>query len=296
VSKRWLVGSAAAVVLTVGLAAFLQEGLLRDEEATAGHKPAARLAAVPAPNTPSDGVPANVAPTARSLKTASASAARPPAGAGSSAKPRVAPLAGRIRPNVTYRGKATFYDAGDGNGACLFGPADTTMTAAMNQTDYESAKACGAYVRVRTANGAAVTVRITNLCPLPCAPGQIDLSRQAFAKLAKPSLGEVPITWKLLSPPLTTKISIRYQTGSSQWWCGLQVINHRNPIARLEVRTRNGWRRLPRASHNYFISAHGDGCGGAIRATDIHGQRLTFTGVKISPDVAQPTDKQFTRR
>lgn len=49
------------------------------------------------------------------------------------------------------------------------------MIGAMNQTDHESSKACGAYVLVRAANGASVTVR-TNLCPLPCAPGQIDLS------------------------------------------------------------------------------------------------------------------------
>ena len=34
-----------------------------------------------------------------------------------------APLAGRIVPGVTYHGVATEYSAGDGNGACLFGPA-----------------------------------------------------------------------------------------------------------------------------------------------------------------------------
>jgi expansin (peptidoglycan-binding protein) len=73
------------------------------------------------------------------------------------------------------------------------------------------------------------------------------------------------------------------------------VINHRNPVARLEVRARGGWRRLPRANHNYFVSAHGDGCGGAIRATDIHGQRLTFAGIALKPDVAQPTRAQFAR-
>jgi expansin (peptidoglycan-binding protein) len=226
---------------------------------------------------------------------ASSAAPRPSSTGTGSSKPGGTQLAGRIRPNVTYHGKATFYDTGDGDGACLFGPASDLMIGAMNQTDYESAKACGAYVQIRGVNGGSVTVRITNLCPLPCRPGQIDLSPQAFAKLGKREQGEVPITWKLVSPPLSSKIKIRYKTGSSQYWCGLQVINHRNPVARLEVRAPGGWRRLTRAGFNYFISDHGDGCGKAIRVTDIYGQRLTFTGVTISPDVAQTTKAQFAR-
>lgn len=92
------------------------------------------------------------------------------------------------------------------------------MIAAMNHTDYESAKACGAYVRVRAANGNSITVRIVNECPLPCAPGQLDLSQQAFAKLADPSLGRIPITWTLLSPAAPGTLSIRYKTGSSRSW------------------------------------------------------------------------------
>jgi len=296
VHRRWLIGVAAALV--VGLAALWLGTSLPHRDAAAGAEPAVPLAGLPAPGASGGSALVSVAPAVRSSTTAppaSAAAARPSATGSPSARSGAAPLAGRIRPGVTYRGKATFYDAGNGDGACLFGPADDVMIAAMNQTDYESARACGAYVRVRAAGGASVTVRITNLCPLPCARGQIDLSPQAFAKLAKPSLGEVPITWKLLSPELSTTISIRYKTGSSRWWCALQVINHRNPVARLEVRARDGWRRLPRESFNYFVSAHGDGCGEAIRVTDIYGQRLTVTGVAISPDVVQPTRAQFAR-
>jgi expansin len=206
-----------------------------------------------------------------------------------------APLAGRIVPGVTYHGVATEYSAGDGNGACLFGPAANLMIAAMNYTDYETAKACGDYVLVKAADGASVTVLITNECPLPCAPGQLDLSQQAFAKLADPAAGRITVTWKLLSPAMSRKISIRYMTGSSQWWCGIQVIGHRNPVARLEVRVGNSWRRLPRTAYNYFISAHGSGCGGPIRITDIYGQRLTVKGVALRPNVKQPTRVQFAR-
>jgi expansin (peptidoglycan-binding protein) len=206
-----------------------------------------------------------------------------------------APLAGRIVPGATYHGVATAYSAGDGNGACLFGPAANLMIAAMNYTDYETAKACGDYVLVHAADGASITVLITNECPLPCAPGQLDLSQQAFAKLANPALGRIPITWQLLSPAMSRTISVRYQTGSSRWWCAIQLIGHRNPVALLEVRAGNRWRQLPRTDYNYFTSGDGSGCGGPIRITDIYGQQLTINGLAVLPNVIQPTRVQFAR-
>lgn len=233
-----------------------------------------------------------------------------PAAAASSASPRPAatpaagrarqasgsaPLAGRIKPGVSYTGVATFYDVGNGDGACLYGPTADVMTAAMNTTDYETSKACGAYILVRAASGASVTVRITNECPLPCAPGQLDLSPQAFAKLADPVKGRIPITWSLLSPSTSDTISIRYKTGSTRYWCGIQAIGHRNPLARLEVRTGSGWSELPRTGYNYFLSEQGSGCGDAIRLTDIYGERLEISGTAVRPDVVQPTRVQFAQ-
>jgi len=169
------------------------------------------------------------------------------------------------------------------------------MIAAMNHTDYESARACGAYVQVRAANGASITVRIVNECPLPCAPGQLDLSQQAFAKLAKLSVGRLPITWTLLSPASAGTISVRYKAGSSQYWCGIQAIGHRNPVAALEVKTGGSWRKLHRTDYNYFLSPDGRGCGKSIRITDIYGERLIIDGIALKPDVAQPTRLQFAR-
>jgi len=169
------------------------------------------------------------------------------------------------------------------------------MTAAMNTTDYETSKACGAYVLVRTAGGASVTVRITNECPAPCAPGQLDLSREAFAELAGLSAGKIPVTWSLLSPGTSDTVSVRYKTGSSSHWCGIQAIGHRNPLARLEVATGSGWQRLTRTEYNYFLSPDGTGCGGKLRLTDIYGQELTVDGIPVRPDAVQPTRVQFAR-
>ncbi|MGW2816014.1 expansin EXLX1 family cellulose-binding protein [Streptomyces sp. NPDC001415] len=245
-----------------------------------------RIDAMPSAARPQPTSPPPASPTAPASRSA---------GSGTHTTATPASRAGRIKPSVTYQGVATSYDAGDGAGACLYGPSGDVMIAAMNHTDYESAKACGAYVLVRAANGASITVRIVNECPLPCAPGQLDLSHEAFAKLADLSRGRLPITWNLVSPGTPGTISIRYKAGSTKWWCGIQVIGHRNPVATLEVRTTNGWRRLSRTDYNYFLSPDGSGCGGAIRVTDIYGEQLTIDGVAVRPDVAQPADVQFAR-
>ncbi|MFI8232596.1 expansin EXLX1 family cellulose-binding protein [Streptomyces sp. NPDC085900] len=229
--------------------------------------------------------------------TASPKAAKPSAKSPQKATrgPSTPPAAGRIRPDTSYQGVATAYEAGVGDGACLFGPSPDMMIAAMNTTDYQTSRACGAYVLVRAANGKSITVRITNECPLPCAPGQIDLSQQAFVKLADLKVGRLPITWSLVSPTSIGTMSIRYKTGSSAYWCGIQVIGHRNPVARLEVRTEGGWRELPRTSFNYFISADGKGCGKAIRVTDLYGEQLTVSGLAVLPNVVQRTRAQFAQ-
>lgn len=300
-----------AAVAAAGLAASLVIAFGPDRgtdtEAT-GKVEAAPVATSPEATGPSSEAPERKKASAKPSKSPSPSAsktspsatpttepARPKPAATRQAGSASAQLAGRIRPGVDYDGVATFYDAGTGGGgACSFGPSDDVMTAAMNTTDYEVSKACGAFVRVRAAGGAAVTVRITNECPSPCKPGQLDLSAQAFAKLAAPSRGQIPITWSLLSPATSDPLSIRYKTGSSQYWCGIQVIGHRNPVARLEVRAGGGWTPLPRTEYNYFLSEQGAGCGGALRITDIYGERLTVEGITVRPDVVQPAGAQFT--
>ncbi|MFJ4540666.1 expansin EXLX1 family cellulose-binding protein [Streptomyces tibetensis] len=299
--------AAGAVGLLVSLVIALRPGGEPDTvrtaaQATAGARPSAPPAtthkATPASKaskppkaskTSRAPKPSAITPSARPSPTATRpSAPRPASGS--------APLAGRIKPGTTYSGVATHYDAKDGDGACLYGPSPDLMVAAMNHTDYETSQACGAYILVRAASGASVTVRITNECPLPCAPGQIDLSKEAFAKLAGLSAGRIPITWSLQSPATSQTLSIRYKTGSSSHWCGIQALGHRNPLARLEVRTGGGWTRLTRTEYNYFLSPGGTGCGGSLRLTDIYGEQLTVDGIAIRPDTVQPTRVQFTRR
>ena len=302
--RAWLVAVVAIVALLTGTVAAVA---VRDRSPAAGHAagaasktPAETSAGTPSPGPPSPGTTTTPttrpAPTARPAAATAKPSATAAAGSGSAAGAGSgsAPLAGRIKPGVTYRGVATWYDS-DGGGACLFDPGGDPMTVAMNWSDYEGSKACGAYVRVRSSTGATVTVRVTNECPAPCRVHQLDLSPQAFAKLADPATGQISVTWRLLSPPISGGLAVRYKTGSSRYWCGIQVIDHRNPVAVLEVRSGRTWRRLARTDYDYFLSPHGSGCGGDIRVTDIYRQRLVVPAVPIRPDVTQRTRLQFAR-
>ncbi|SDG60259.1 Peptidoglycan-binding domain-containing protein, expansin [Lentzea fradiae] len=267
----------------VALLAVLGVAVLRDPPGVAG-APVAAASPAAETTTPETTTPV---PTTPPVTTTTTTQAPPPA-------PVAAPLARKIKPGEERTGVATFYDS-DGGGACSYDPGPDPLTAAMNETDYDNAAACGAHVRVEH-GGKSITVRITNLCPAPCRPGQLDLSAEAFAQLAAPVQGEVPITWTLVSPQTSEKVAIRYKTGSSQWWCGIQVLGHRNPVARLEVQAGGQWRELNRAQYNYFLSESGAGCGGALAVTDVYGERLELGALPVRPGVVQPTNGQFTAR
>ncbi|MFJ1610630.1 expansin EXLX1 family cellulose-binding protein [Streptomyces sp. NPDC088253] len=303
--RRLMVGTTTGLVVT-GLLVCVAMAMQPDRKEDAGRAPATTVAnsqETDPPVLPEKKKSPTPSPSKVSASP-SAGAKKPKASASPSGRPSstspgktftTSSLAGRIRGKVTYPGVATVYKAGVGDGACSYGPSGDMMIAAMNTTDYETSKACGAYILVRAVDGASVTVRITNECPLPCAPGQLDLSEQAFAKLAPVSTGRIAITWSLVSPSSSGTISIRYKNGSSPYWCGVQAIGHRNPLARLEVSTGRGWRQLTRTDYNYFLSPDGSGCGNAIRLTDIYGEQLTTNGIALRPDVVQSTGVQFAR-
>ncbi len=217
---------------------------------------------------------------------------KPTNGGGSSDAVAARSAAGdRIKFGTKYSGIATFYGA-TGAGNCSYEPTGDLMVAAMNQQDYEGSQACGAFVDVTGPKGNTVRVKIVDRCP-ECAPGHIDLSAEAFAKLAEPVKGRIDISWKLVSPSLSGPVKYVYKDGSTQWWCSIQVRNHRNPIRSVELKGKNGWITLPREMHNYFTSAGGEGCGGEVRITDVQGNRLTDSGIKVNPNQEQAGAKQL---
>jgi expansin (peptidoglycan-binding protein) len=205
-------------------------------------------------------------------------------------------LPGRIQPGVTYTGEGTFYELGDGIGNCGFTAVDEPMYAAVNMTDYEDAHSCGAFVAVTGPAGNTVQVRIIDRCP-ECRPGDIDLNPAAFAQLADPQRGRIPISWSLVSPAQVPNLAVRVKDRSVKEWVGFQPVDQRNPVDSLEVLGIDGWHGLPRTDYNYFLADHLDAVVGAgpytVRLTDIYGEQLTVPGIRLSPDEVQRTGVQF---
>lgn len=191
-----------------------------------------------------------------------------------------------------FTGEATYYDA-DGTGNCSFEASADRMVAAMNAADYAGAGWCGACVAVTGPSG-TVTVRITDQCP-GCAPGDIDLGREAFAAIAPLSAGRVPISWQPVECDVDGPIAYHFKDGSNAFWTAIQVRNHRYAIATLEARDAAGaYRAIDRVDYNYFVATAGLGPGPyALRVTDVRGNVVEDTGIALGDAVARAGAAQF---
>lgn len=164
----------------------------------------------------------------------------------------------------------------------------------MNETDYAGSAACGACVRVTGPSG-EVTVKIVDRCP-ECAPGDVDLSQQAFEQIAELSAGRVPISWEYVPCDVSGALSYRYKEGSSEWWTGIQVLNHRHAVSSLEYSEDGGgsWVSVPRLNYNYFVQESGMGPGPyTLRVTDVEGNAVVEEDVPLQADGVVAGQQQF---
>lgn len=195
----------------------------------------------------------------------------------------------------TKTGIATFYDA-DGASAwnCSYpvkdGPIDVT---ALNFPEYAKSAACGTCFLVKGPKG-SVTVRVVDSCP-GCKEGHLDLSEQAFAKIADPVDGRVPITYQGTSCEVSGNISYHFKEGSSKYWTAIQIRNHKLPIAKVEYEKKGAFVEMPRSDYNYFIDQKGVGDLSALklRITAVDGQTVeddlpgTITADKVVAGTVQ---------
>jgi expansin (peptidoglycan-binding protein) len=178
-----------------------------------------------------------------------------------------------------HAGEATFYDA-DGSGSCSFAASpDDLLVAAINGEDWDGSAPCGACVLVKGPSG-TVVARIVDKCP-GCADGDLDLSAEAFARIAEPKRGRVPIRWRFVGCDVGGPVRYRFKDGSNAHWTAFQVRNHRHGIASVEARPASGdWRTIRRESYNYFVTPKGLGDGPiGVRVTDVHGQMIEDEGI-----------------
>ncbi|RKR92880.1 expansin (peptidoglycan-binding protein) [Micromonospora pisi] len=191
--------------------------------------------------------------------------------------------------NTVHKGKATFYDSAGSGGNCSFpSPPADRLYVALGPSEYAGAAACGGYLEVSGPKG-KVRVVVMDQCA-GCAPGHIDLSDEAFARIADRAQGVVPVTYRaVMSPPLDGGLTFRMKDGASQWWFAVQVGNHGNPLRSVEAKGPGGsFRAAARQNYNYWIIEGGLGPGPySIRVTDVYGRQATATNIRMLAEQVQ---------
>jgi hypothetical protein len=268
-----LIAGVATVVVALGAGALVS--LTRDGGAPA---PEAldRPATTAAPTTP----PAAPSSTARVAQPA------PVAAGGLRAAPRTTPAATSTPTAPTSRqqrpdpgapgtapkaGKATFYTlAGLPN--CGYADAAASGTyVALGPAEWGDSAACGTVLDVTGPKG-TVRVTVSDQCP-ECEAGHLDLAAPAFARIADPVAGVVPITYtRVVDPPAPGPVRIRVKEGSSQYWLALLPIDTGNPLAAVTV----DGHPLQRTGYGYWVADKGAGPGPyVVRLTDDRGHSAT---------------------
>ncbi len=196
-----------------------------------------------------------------------------------------------------HSGYATYYGGGYEGGCAMLDPIsrEDYWITAMNLPDYNNALLAGAYLEV-TGELGTIHVLVTDLLP-EGAKGDLDLYVDAFPLIAPAEKGKVPITWKII--PLDSAedapVSYKYKDGSSAFWCGVQVRNHRYPIAKLEYfdEASGAFVELPRRQYNYFESDSMGAGPFTFRITDIYGSVIVDENIPFTPDTIQQGHVQF---
>ncbi|MFI5492909.1 expansin EXLX1 family cellulose-binding protein [Actinoplanes sp. NPDC051859] len=196
--------------------------------------------------------------------------------------------------SAKQKGKATFYDLAGTVGNCNFKPPADDLYVALGRTEYSAALSCGSYLDVTGPRG-KVRVKVFDSCP-ECTPGWLDLSRTAFAKIADPAQGIVPITYRAVPGASTPgPLSITFAEGSSQYWWAVLIDNHANPISSVRAKgPGTGWLTAERTDYNFWLIDRQTGNGPfQVELTDLYGNRVTAKNVKLDPEQKQATSVRF---
>lgn len=188
---------------------------------------------------------------------------------------------------TVHVGEGTFYGGGYEGGCAMLDPIsrDDYWIVAMNLKDYNNAQLAGAYIEV-TGELGTIKMLVTDLLP-EGKKGDLDLYTDAFPLIAPVEKGRVPVSWRIipLDSAENAPIQYKYKEGSSQFWCGVQIRNHRYPVTKLEYLNSEGeFVELPRRQYNYFESMDMGAGPFTFRITDIYGQVVVDENIPLETD------------
>ena len=205
---------------------------------------------------------------------------------------------------TAYQGRATFYDAANPAGGKVAGGYDNlsdgnalAKTAAINNVQWNGSEAAGGFLEVsgpKQREGAEpITVQITDLL-YERADG-LDMSAEAFAKVADPVSGVVNIEYKLVDPgdnfqtpyghTIGEGIVVESISGANPYYGAIRLNNHRYPVESVDVLKEGGGKvSLERGEDNRFVLNDRSGISDSqdLLVTDIFGQQVTLDNIDIT--------------
>jgi expansin len=204
------------------------------------------------------------------------------AGAGTGAGAGAGASAGR----APSTGEAVYYNPDQAEDRCSIEPlAPDGQYASVPAGQYAGGEVCGAYLEITGPLG-TVQAEIIDMCP-GCAPDQLDLSSAAFTRIQRLSQGTARVSYALArDPALPGPLAVRIGAGSSAGSLALQVLNHGNPLASVQV----DGQALTRRPDGYWTAPHGAGPGPfQVHVTDALGNSAVLTGITLRPGALQQT-------
>jgi expansin len=181
---------------------------------------------------------------------------------------------------------AFYYNPLQAEDRCSIEPlAGDGLYASLPPGQYGDGADCGAYLTVTGPHG-TVQAEIVDMCP-GCTATQVDLSTAAFERIQPMADGTAPVTYQLArDPALPGPLAVRIQPGSTSGSLALQVLNHGNPLTRVQV---NGQDLTPRPD-GYWVAPGGAGSGPfLVNVTDALGNTAALTGITFRPGAVQRT-------
>ena len=203
----------------------------------------------------------------------------------------------------TYQGRATFYDAANPAGGKVAGGYDNLSgdalggIVAINNVQWNGSEAAGGFLEVsgpKQREGAEpITVQIADLL-YERADG-LDMSEEAFKKVANPVDGVVNIEYKLVDPgdnfqtpyghQIGDGIVVESISGANPYYGAIRLNNHRYPVESVDLLTEGGGTvPLERDDDNRFVLNDSSGTYGAqdLLVTDVFGQKVTLDDINIT--------------
>jgi expansin (peptidoglycan-binding protein) len=183
----------------------------------------------------------------------------------------------------TRNGHVTHYTLATSMVACHYPTSSLPQYyGAMNEYDWNTAGVCGACVEI-TNGGNKLTLQITDECPYKgneqwCFQGShhIDLNDAAYGALG--ANNNPAVTWKYVSCNTSGNLKYYFDAASQQYYLAVTPMNHKNPVAKMEVKKGTAFTALTHTNYNTYTLDSGAGTGTlTFRLTDIYNHVVTDT-------------------